>query len=723
VRPPRLLPAAPRDFPTGKTHLLRLRASLLGYIPSEEKPMLKASRLHRTLLAALATLALTFPMAHAQDAQTPGQWRSYGGTEASMKYSPLDQIDASNVADLEIVWRWSSPENEIIERERAVQAFSFELTPLMIGYPADRALNRGPLGDALHRIARSLGLADPDWMFQNGILYAATSISQVAAIDAVSGETLWVYDPESWRAGRPTNLGFIHRGVAYWSDGDDERIFIGTGDSRLIAIDAKTGLPIESWGDSGEIDLTKGLRRPVNPRHYAVSSPPIVCRGVVVVGSSIFDLPSTMEGAPGDVRGFDARTGELRWTFHSVPQEGEFGNETWENDSWKYTGNTNVWTLMSADEELGLVYLPFGTPTNDWYGGHRLGDNLFAESLVAVNAETGERVWHYQTVHHGVWDYDLPAAPNLLDIVVDGRPIKAVAQITKQGFTFVFDRATGEPVWPIEERPVPPSDVPGERLSPTQPHPTWPLPFETQGVSEDDLIDLTPELHAEAKELLKQYHYGPLFTPPTTKGTINLPGWGGGANWGGAAFDPETGFLYIPSIKHAIRVELGQPNPARSNMAYMRQGGYNVEGPQGLPLFKPPWSTVTAIDMNSGEHVWRVPLGDGPRDHPALKDLDLPRLGTISRGYPLATKTLLFVAQEAQASRTGGHGPEGGAAAHPGLNVFDKATGELLHRIELGLSPGGAPITYMAGGRQYIVCAVGGGKNIPSELVALALPE
>lgn len=673
--------------------------------------------------AACLVLASAAVAAQAQDARTPGQWRSYGGTEASSKYSPLDQINRDNVGGLEVAWRWSSPENEIIANNRRVQSFSFELTPLMIGAPSEEQQNRGPVASFFRRIGGLVGLSKPDWIEQNGVLYASSSLSQVSAINALTGETIWTYDPKSYEAGRPTNLGFVHRGVAYWTDGQgDERIFIGTGDSRLIALDAKTGTPIAGWGTNGEVDLTKGLRREVNPRQYAVSSPPIVCRDVVVVGSSIFDLPSVKEGSPGDVRGFDARTGEVRWTFHSIPQEGEFGNETWENDSWKYTGNTNVWTLMSADEELGYVYLPFGTPTNDWYGGHRLGDNLFGESIVCVKAETGERVWHFQTVHHGVWDYDLPAAPNLVDIEVDGRKIKALAQITKQGFTFVLDRTNGEPVWPIEERPVPQSDIPGERLSPTQPFPTKPAPFEVQGVTEDDLINLTPELNAEAKEILKKYHYGPLFTPPTRKGTINLPGWGGGGNWGGAAYDPETSILYVPSIKHAIRVEVGQPNPARSNMAYMRQGDYDIQGPQGLPLFNPPWSTVTAIDLNKGEHVWRVPLGEGPKNHPALAGLDLPLLGTISRGYPLATKTLLFVAQEAQASRTGGHGPEG-EGTKPALNVFDKATGELLTKIELGSSPGGAPITYMAGGRQYIVCAVGGGKGVPAELVALALPE
>ena len=379
---------------------------------------------------------------------------------------------------------------------------------------------------------------------------------------------------------------------------------------------------------------------------------------------------------------------------------------------------------MSADEDLGYVYLPFTTPTNDWYGGHRLGDNLFAESIVCLNVETGERVWHFQTVHHGLWDYDLPAAPILCDITVDGKDIKAVVVLTKQAFCFVFDRVTGEPVWPIEERPVPQTNVAGERTSPTQPFPTKPAPFDRQRVTIDDLIDFTPELRAEAIAILKDFAYGPLFTPPTvagdgpndTKGTIQLPGWGGGADWAGAAFDPDTHLLYVPSITSPIVVALMEPDAGRSNFNYIRGGTRSVPRPQGLPIFKPPYGRITAINLDTGEHVWMTPNGDGPRDHPLLKDLDLPPLGQTGRASPLLTKTLLFIGE--------GTDEMLGALPLAGGNKFrayDKATGEVLWETEFPIGTTGAPMTYMFEGKQYIVVAIGG-KSHPPELVALSLP-
>ncbi|HKC89103.1 MAG TPA: PQQ-binding-like beta-propeller repeat protein, partial [Blastocatellia bacterium] len=362
------------------------------------------------------------------------------------------------------------------------------------------------------------------------------------------------------------------------------------------------------------------------------------------------------EAPRGDIQAFDVRTGKPLWIFHTVPQAGESGNETWQNESWKYTGAANAWTLMSVDEELGYVYLPTGTPTNDWYGGHRLGNNLFAESLICLEAKTGKLVWHFQTVHHGLWDYDLPAAPTLVDITVKGKRIKAVAQITKTGFVWVFDRVNGKPVWPIEERAVPQSTVSGERTSPTQPFPTKPAPFESQGSTEDNLIDFTPELRAEAKQILEQYDHGPIFTPPTEKGTINLPGWGGGGNWWGAAFDPQTGMLYVPSITAPIVVKLVKPDPARSNFNYVRGGasiGGSVNGPRGLPLFKPPYGRITAINLNTGDHAWMIAHGDGDRKkinevikEMSGKDVDVGPVGA-GGGGPLLTKTLLFVGQGA----------------------------------------------------------------------------
>jgi quinoprotein glucose dehydrogenase len=370
-------------------------------------------------------------------------------------------------------------------------------------------------------------------------------------------------------SGRPR--GGATRGVAYWKDAarDDQRLFLVSGE-QLVALDAKTGQPIREWGEAGKVNLRQGIPR---IDEYRWNGAPIVCRDTVIVGSAVSDNPTSKEMPPGSVRGFDAVTGRLKWVFNPIPQPGEVGHETWENGSSAYSGNANVWTVMSADAELGYAYLPMSTPTNDWYGGHRLGSNLFAESLVCLECESGRRIWHFQMVHHGLWDYDNPAPPNLVDITVSGKPIKAVAQVSKQAFTYVFDRITGQPVWPIEERPVPPSDVPGERTSPTQPFPTKPAPFDRQGLTIDDLIDLTPELRNEAVEIVSKYKYGPLFTPPSvnngdaggTLGTVQLPGWVGGADWNGAAFDPETHILYVPSITAPIVVSLTKPDPKTSN--------------------------------------------------------------------------------------------------------------------------------------------------------------
>jgi quinoprotein glucose dehydrogenase len=620
-----------------------------------------------------------------------GEWIAYGGDKASTKYSSLDQINKDNVGSLEVAWEWTSPDVALSEENRSLIPFLHEVTPIMV----------------------------------NGVMYASTSFSQVAAINPVTGENIWVFDTKSYEAGRPTNLGFVHRGVSYWADGDDERIFIGTGDMKLWSLDAKTGQPHPDFNGGEAVDLIATNRRAesINPKTIAVSSPPIICNGVVVVGSSIFDGPTLKEMPPGDVRAFDAKTGAEAWTFYNPPLGETHGSETWKDGSHEYTGNGNVWTTMSADEELGLVYLPFGTPTNDWYGGHRKGDNLHAETLVAVHAATGEEAWHFQTTHHGVWDYDLCAAPALLDVVVDGTPIKAIAQVSKQGFVYCFNRETGEPLWPIEERAVPQSTAEGEETSPTQPFPTKPAPYETQGSFEENLIDFTPELLAEAKEILAGYNHGPIFTPPMEgKATIYMPGWGGGANWMGAAADPETGILYIPSMSGPISLTLQRPDPARSNMTFLG-ANKGVNGPSGLPLFKPPYGRITAIDINTGEHVFQVPHGDGPRDHELLKDLDLPPLGNSTRGHPMLTKTMLFVFEAAM-----GRGASGGASP-ANLRCFDKATGELLYEgviptgpSGIAASPSGTPMTYAIDGKQYITIPTGGMRT-PAKFITLALPD
>jgi quinoprotein glucose dehydrogenase len=633
------------------------------------------------MIVALAFAVASAP-GSANDGAKKGEWRFYGGDNGSTKYSPLNQINKDNVKNLKLAWTWDSPDLPLQKQNRMLASLGYSATPIMVG----------------------------------GVLYISTSLSQVAAIDARTGKSIWVYDPRSYEAGRPTNLGYVHRGVAYWTDGRQERIFIGTSDAHLVAIDAKTGMPVSTFGENGKVNLAKAIPRAVNARNYAVTAPPVICRDVVVVGASINDGPTTKEAPRGDIQGFDVRTGKPLWIFHTVPQAGEFGVETWENDSWKYTGNTNVWTLMSADDELGYIYLPTGTPTNDWYGGHRLGDNLFAESLVCLEAKTGKRVWHFQTVHHGLWDYDLPAAPVLCNIRVNGRNIKAVAQITKSGFCFVFDRATGKPVWPIEERPVPQSKVPGERTAPTQPFPTRPAPFETQGATVENLVNFTPELRQEAIKILEQYDHGPIYTPPTERGTINMPGWAGGGNWWGAAFDPETGRFYIPSMTAEIVVKLVKPDPNRSNFDYVRGGpafATGVAGPRGLPLFKPPYGRITAINLNTGEHVWQIPHGDGLREQVNKiigNGKDVGPLGS-GGGGPLLTKTLLFVGQGAT-----GRGGGGGGSANV-LRAFDKATGKVIAEITLPGRPHGTPMTYMAARKQYIALTLGEGK-----LVAFCLP-
>ncbi len=643
-------------------------------------------------LGVLGAGCATTLMPSAVTSPPAGEWRSYGGTQANAKYSPLDQVTAANVQQLRIVWRWLSPDQAVIDRNPTIEPFLNEGTPIMV----------------------------------DGVLYVSTALSQVAAIDALTGRTLWVHDPKSYEDGTPPNLGYVHRGVAHWTDGRAARIFIGTGNAYLVALDAKTGEPIPAFGANGRIDLTEGLGRPVNRRHYGVTSPPAIVGDVVIVGSSIVDWPYQKDMPPGDVRGFDVRTGAHRWTFRTVPRDGNVGVETWENESWKHTGGANVWSIMSVDEALGYVYLPVSTPANDYYGGHRLGDNLFAESLVCLDARTGQRVWHFQMVRHGLWDYDLPAAPNLVDITVSGQRVKAVAQVTKQGFVFVLDRVTGRPIWPIDERPAPPSRVPGERAAPTQPVPTRPLPFERQGITEDDLIDFTPELRRQALSILERYEHGPIFTPPSERGTVTIPGPGGGANWAGAAFDPEHGHLYVPSLTLPAVIRVFQVPAGASADRYAGNFTF-IPGPAGLPLTKPPYGRITAIDLNTGEHAWMTPLGEGLRERPSLRELNLPPLGLPRFGFVLATRTLLFAGQRGRPTgvRPAKDNPERQIytfATHDAkLRAFNKATGALIAEIDLPANVQGGPMTYLAAGKQFIVVPVGG-ANLPAELVALSLP-
>jgi quinoprotein glucose dehydrogenase len=630
-----------------------------------------------------------------EEALQRGEWPSYAGSNGALRWSPLDSIDRTNAAKLQVAWRWRSPDHAVRDaKPNLSRSFTNESTPIMVG----------------------------------GTLYVSTSLSQVAAIDAGSGQTKWVHDPRAYdNTIHPANNGWANMGVAHWKSGEDERVLILTADAFLVALDARTGKPVDGFGDKGRVDLTQGLRRSFPRDDYTSQAPPLIVGDVVVVGSSIWDFWGRHPPAPGDVRGFDVRTGKVLWTFHTIPQAGEAGVETWQNDSWRDTGNANVWAPMSADDQLGTVYLPVSTPSNDYYGGHRPGDGLYGESLVCLDAKTGRKLWHFQTVHHGLWDYDLPAAPNLIDINVDGQPIKAVAQVTKQNFLFVLDRVTGQPVWPIEERPVPPSSVAGERAAPTQPFPTKPAPIDLQGIREQDLIDFTPELRAEALEILGRYDYGPLYTPPSTRGTAVNPGVAGGGSWAGAAVDPTTGMLYVETHRFPFVVTLRPPAPYEQR--YDLIGGFTVlAGPRGLPILKPPYSSLVAIDMNTGEHRWRVPFGRGPVAHPSLPAANAKeRLGNpYTRGWALVTKSLLFAVQSGVHSNPR-PGPDRGRRVYEILQrdtnlwVHDKATGALLAEVPVGNNAGGAPITYMAGGRQYIVFPVGG-ANLPEELVAVALP-
>jgi len=613
------------------------------------------------------------------------EWKYYGGDAGSRKYSPLDQIDASNVARLKIAWSWKAQNFG----KRA--EFNWEVTPLMVG---------------------------------GRLYFTAGTRRDAVAVDAATGETLWMYRLDEGARGE-TVARQQNRGLAYWSDGGDERILLVSPGYQLIALDARTGRPVPGFGKDGIVDLTEGLDRAVvKPGQIGLSSPAIVVRGVVVVGAALQSgiAPRSKNNAPGYIRGYDVRTGKRLWTFRTIPQPGEFGHQTWEDGSWEYTGNTGAWGPLSGDEELGYVYVPVETPTGDFYGGHRHGDNLFGESLVCLDARTGQRVWHFQLVHHGVWDWDPPTAPTLLDITVGGKPIKAVAQITKQAWVYVFDRVTGKPVWPIEERPVPQTDVAGERTSPTQPFPTKPAAFDRQGFSLDDLIDFTPELKAEAVKIALQYKLGPMFTPPSVQGaggkiaTITMPSPTGGANWQGGAADPETGMLYVASISYAAPVFLAR-DAKRTDMDYY--GGYSTRniGPQGLPLVKPPWGRITAINLNTGDHVWMTPNGSAPdfiKRHPALKGIDLSGTGQPEHSPILVTKTLLFTGDGAGLYAV----PPG--AGGPMFRALDKRTGKVLHEMKLPANITGIPMTYMVDGVQYLVMAIGA-PGVPAELIAMTV--
>ena len=597
-------------------------------------------------------------------------WPVYGGDAGGGKYSPLTAINKANVGQLKPAWEWRTGEKA--NDEFKTFPGTFQATPLMIGQ----------------------------------VLYLSTPYNRVVALDPETGRELWAYDPQAYRDGQvPNGTGFVHRGVAAWrdaKDGNKLRIIMNSR-YRLISLDATTGKPVPSFGDNGVVDLSKGLRWEIDPKHYTNTSPAVIYKDLIIVGNGVADRLVYKNDPPGDVRAFHARTGKLVWTFHTVPQKGEFGNDTWGGDAWKFTGHTNVWAPMTLDEKRGLVYLPISTPSNDFYGARRPGQNLFAESLVCLDANTGVRRWHQQLVHHGLWDYDLPSPPNLVTIFPEGKRVDAVVQLTKMGWAFVFDRETGKPVWPIEERAVPKSDVPGEHAWPTQPYPTKPPPFAPQGVTLNDAFDLTPELKAEAIAELKKYRIGPLYTPPSFEGTLMSPGLIGGANWGGGAFDPETQWLYVkstnlPALARLRKID-GKTRAADVDADYVREGATNAEFHDGLPLLKPPYGLLTALDLNKGEIAWQVPFGDNAalRAHPALKGVALPKqLGAAGVAGAIVTKGgLVFVG--------------GGDTSFHAVN---SETGVDLWTWPLGRRTTGTPMTFAGrNGRQFVVVASGAGAD------------
>ena len=654
-----------------------------------------------------------------------GEWPTYGGDLGHTRYSALDQIDSSNFSELEVAWTFDaanfgpSPE------------YRYQSTPLMI----------------------------------NGRVFTtAGSRRAVVSLDAKTGEILWMHSLDEGERGEYAPRQLSGRGLAYWvsEDGSEERVIYVTPGYRMMALDAVTGNPVASFGDNGIVDLKQDADQQIDliTGEIGLHSTPIVAKDVVIVGAAhrTGGNPKSRENVKGYVRGFNVHTGERLWIFHTIPLPGEYGNESWLNESSAYTGNTGVWAQISVDLDLETVYLPVEAATGDYYGAYRPGDNLFSESLVAVDLNTGEMKWHYQLVHHGIWDHDIPCAPILADVVIDGQLRKIVAQPTKQAFLYVFDRVSGEPIWPIEERGVELGDVPGEWYSPTQPHPTKPPPYDRQGVSEEDLIDFTPELRAKGIEVASWHKMGPIFTPPVVSsidgplGTLMAPATGGGTNWPGGAYDPENNMVYVVSNSSVTSLAVVPPYPGQSDMAYIQ--GSALSGPRTsggagssagggrtefdaaqrarptssrgtpprnllvdrLPLLKPPYGRLTAIDLRLGEIAWQVPHGQTPdriANHPALAGLDIPRTGQGASVGTLVTKTLVIAGEAELTSDENG-------TRRAMLRAYDKSSGVEVGAVELPAPQTGSPMTYMIDEEQYIVIAVSG-SGVSGRLVAFKL--
>jgi quinoprotein glucose dehydrogenase len=666
-------------------------------------------------------------------AQTPGnvEWRSYAGDLRNHHYSPLAQVTAANFKTLEVAWRFKT--DSLGPRPE----YKLEGTPLVI----------------------------------NGVLYTTAGTRRaVVALDAATGELRWAHSEREGARAAASPRQLSGRGVAYWSDGGrDERILYVTTGYRLVALDAKTGVRIPSFGSDGIVDLKDGV---VFGREQQIdreageiglhATPAITTDGVVMIGAAMLEggTPKTHNNTKGVVRGFDVRTGKRLWTFNTIPRPGEFGSDTWQNESWAVNGNVGVWNQIGVDEELGLAYLPVETPSSDFYGGLRPGNNLFAESLVAIDYKTGKRRWHFQLVHHPIWNMDIATAPMLVDLTIGGRPVKAVAVMGKQAFLYLFNRVTGEPIFPIEERPVAQSDVPGEKTSPTQPFPTRPPAYDYQGVEVQNLIDFTPELHADALKIATRYKLGPIFTPPPVsrrEGPIGSFRSSGGTNWPGGSYDPETHIAYVPSfVAMPVLGLMPPPNKefsdlpfvsanALTGVRYISGPGENVGAdaaslatkaagtvvsstgdaatnsdalPQGLPLLKPPYGRLSAIDLDRGEILWWVAHGETPdsvRNHPALKGLTIPRTGQSGAVGALVTKTLVIMG-DPLATTVAGRGR--GAM----LRAYDKTNGTEVGAVYMPAQQSGTPMTYALNGRQFIVVPISGG-NYSGEYLAFSLPR
>lgn len=649
--------------------------------------------------SAVVCLSMSAPMAQRNLSRglQAGEWRDYAGDSYGMKYSPLAQITRANVRNLEVAWRWASADQDTQKSNALYKASRYEDTPIMV----------------------------------NGVLYTATPLGMVAALDPATGRTKWVYDPGSYKAGKPHSIGHAVRGVSYWTDGRVERILHSTNDAFLISLDAKTGLPDPKFGVEGKVDIADGVGNAVRSINLT-GRRATIAGNIAVLGTAVLDPGAGKESEvpKGYVLAFDIRTGKKLWTFNLIPLKGEAGYDTWLNDSAERTGNANAWGGMSYDPESDYVYFSTSAPGNDYYGATRPGANLFSDSIVCVEAKTGKRVWHYQGIHHDLWDWDFVTHPALVDISVNGRAVKAVVGLAKQGFVFVLDRKTGAPIFPITETAVPQANTPNnEWTSPTQPIPTTAFQTETVGSTPDSLIDFTPELKTRAMDMVKSLELGPVYTPSTMKGTLRVPGSLGGANWGGAAFDPETGVYYVPTrmtfdVQRPRFPDGGPPAPAQEHgAAPPAPVQTNIDG---LPIIKAPYSRVTAIDMNKGEKMWVTPLGNGPRNHPLLKDLNLPPLGdAVLGGAPMVTKTLLFVGVTYTFVNGMPQPTSWERYNDPGwqkkmVYVFDKKSGEIVHVIESDSMGAAGPMTYLHRGRQYLVVAQGNAEK--SELVAYALP-